>query len=183
MRVEGTRVAMERIALELGIGRWTLIGWQTRFGWQRPAPPERPGLPGMRRPDFYRARRPGRPYGADAVGTARDLVTGSALGLDRVAARAGVTRSTLYRWIARHGWTRPPAVAAASRHYLVYGQDVVAAARELYCTTTLPTAIVAARAKTTAERVRHWARSGGWTRPPRASGGRGSRRASRIARP
>ncbi len=83
-RIEGTRIGMERIGLELGVARWTLYGWQKRFGWRRPDPPDRIG------PNFYRSRRFGRAYGGDAVGTARDLVLASDLPLVRIAARAGV---------------------------------------------------------------------------------------------
>ena len=149
---------MERIADALGIARWTLHRWTKRFGWRRSAPPDRAG------PDFYRARRLGRPYGADAVGTARDLVTRSALPLHRVAARAGVSRATLHRWIARRGWTRP-AGARRRGYHPPYPPSVVAAAHELYRTTERPLALVAARVKATPERVAHWARTRGWTRP------------------
>lgn len=172
LRVEGTRDGLERIANELGIARWTLHGWAKRSGWRRPAPPERVGPGGTVGPTgtvgpmFYRSRRFGRPYGGDAVGTARDLVTGSILPLDRVAARAGVSRATLYRWIARRGWTRQRSVTARRPRYRPpYPPAIVAAARELYQTTGLSTRMIAARAKTTRERVRHWARTNGWIRP------------------
>ena len=165
VRIEGTREGLERIGLALGIDRWTLHRWQKRFGWQRPPPPDRLVLPRDRRPDFYRSRRLGRPYGGDAVSTARDLVLGSTLPLDRVAARAGVSRATLYRWIAQRGWTRPPEHARGHGHRRPYGPEVVAAARELYQITELSTRMIAARVRTTREWVRHWARQEGWTRP------------------
>ena len=158
-RVEGSRDGMERIATELGIHRYTLQRWRKRFGWVRPAAPAKRG------PDFFRKRRLGRPYAADAVGTARDLVLRSTLPAARIAARAGISRATLYRWMKRPGWTRH-AVPAGSRPYRApYGPEVVAKARDLYCMTELPTSIIAARVKTTRERVRYWARTGGWTRP------------------
>ena len=169
MRVEGTRDGLERIAAELGIARWTLHRWRKRFGWQRPAPPERAGPTGTlgaTGPSFYRSRRFGRPYGGDAVGTARDLVTGSILPLHRIAARAGISRATLCRWIVKRGWTRPSAVARRRPRYRPpYPPAVVAEAFELYRTTRLSTRMIAARAKTTRERVRYWARTYGWTRP------------------
>ena len=166
VRVEGTRIAMERIALELGVSRDTLYDWQKRHGWQRPAKPAKRG------PDFYRARRLGRPYGSDAAGRARDLLARSTLPIRRIAGEAGISRATLYRWLARPGWTRH-AAAKTRPHHPPYGPEIMAAARELYLTTMLPTAFIAARVKATTERVRHWARSGGWTRPrhlPEADG-------------
>ena len=159
-RVEGSRDGLEPIANELGITRSTLYRWMKRFGWRRPAPPERGGMAGA---GFFRSRRFGRAYGGDAVGTARDLVTGSTLPLGRIAARVGVSRLTLYRWMARLGWVRP--VAPGRRRYRPpYGPDVVAAVRALYETTALSTKRIAARTKTTPGRVGHWARTGGWTR-------------------
>ena len=69
LRVEGSREGLERIAFDLGIERTSLYRWKRLHGWQRPSRPERRG------PCFYRsARRIGRPYGADAVGTVRDLL-------------------------------------------------------------------------------------------------------------
>jgi uncharacterized protein YjcR len=159
VRVEGSRVGMERIANELGISRLTLIGWRKRFGWVRPEPPKRYGpLP------FYRSRRWGRPYGGDAVGIARDLVTGSTLPLRRIAAQAGISKATLCRWIVERGWTRHPAVRKPGRRE-PYGPAVVAAAHELYRQTELSTRIIAARVKTTPERVAFWAKRDGWMRP------------------
>ena len=149
---------MERIGLELGIARWTLVRWRKRFGWERPAPPDKVG------PANFRSRRLGRPYGGDAVGTARSLVTGSALPMGRVAARAGVSRATLYRWMKRPGWTRDGA-GPGGRYREPYGPAVVAAARELYETTGRSTALIAARVGAPRERVTHWARTKGWTRP------------------
>lgn len=160
VRVEGTRDAMARIARELGVDRATLYCWAGRFGWRRPPASAKAA------PDFYRSRRLGRPYGGDAVSAARDLVTGSVLPLRQIAARAGVSQSTVSGWSVRHGWTRPAAVATGRRlDRPPYGPAVVAAARELYETTTLSTRMIAARAKATRERVARWARTGGWTRP------------------
>ena len=159
VRVEGSRDGMERIARELGIARPTLYCWAGHFGWRRP--PAHPKAA----PDFYRSRRFGRPYGGDAVSTARDLVTGTILPLRRIAARAGVSHSTVCAWSVRHGWARPKAVAAGRRlDRAPYGPAVLASARELYQTTTLSTRMIAARAKTTRERVAYWARANGWTR-------------------
>lgn len=183
-RVEGTRDGMERIANELGIRRQTLHAWHRRFGWQRPAPAVRLGPAGAPLPRLYRSRRFGRPYGGDAVGTARDLVLGSHLSLRRIAVRVGIDLATLHRWKAKNGWTRPPALLARRpRPHPPYGADVIAEARELYCTTELSTRMIAARARTTRERVRFWARREGWTRlsdMPDPDGGvrrRGRRRA------
>jgi hypothetical protein len=152
---------MERIGLELGVARPTLCRWQKRFGWRRPAPPDRIGPSGGAGPCFFRSRRFSRPYGGDAVSTARDLVLGSNLTSGRIAARAGISRSTLWGWTKRGGWTR---AVATGRSHPPYGPDVVAAARELYEGTELSVRLVAARAKTTPERVRHWARTKGWIR-------------------
>lgn len=164
-RVEGTRDGLERIANELGLVRSTVLRWAKRSGWRRPAPPEKVGPGGTVGPMFYRSRRFGRPYGGDAVGTARDLVTGSILPLHRIAARAGVSRATLCRWIVTRGWTRPSAVARRRRYRPPYPPEVVAEALELYRTTMLPAALIAARVKATPERVWYWARTAGWTRP------------------
>lgn len=138
VRVEGTRDGLERIATELGIARWTLHGWAKRSGWRRPAPPERPGPTGTVGatgtvgpigtvgPMFDRSRRFGRPYGGDATSIARDLLIGSILPLHRIAARAGVSRATLCRWIATRGWRRPSAVARRRRDRPPYPPAVVA---------------------------------------------------------
>jgi hypothetical protein len=160
VRIEGSRDGLERIGLELGIGRWTLVRWTRQFGWRRPAGPGKTG------PDFFRARRFGRPYGGDAVGVARDLVTGSTLPLRRIAAQAGVSQSTVSEWMTARGWKRPAEVARGRRlGRRRYGPEVVAAAGELYRTTELPTILIAARVGATRERVATWARAGGWTRP------------------
>ncbi|TDR93533.1 hypothetical protein [Enterovirga rhinocerotis] len=156
---------MERIGRALGVYRGTLYRWARLGGWRRPAPPERLTPSGTRRPDFYRSRRLGRPYGGDAVGTARDLVTGSTLPLRRVAERAGIGRATLYRWIARRGWVRNPAAAKGRRRRGRYPPEVVAAARELVQTTGLSLAFIAARVGATPERVGYWMRTKGWGRP------------------
>lgn len=157
VRIEGSRDGMERIGLELGVARWTLVRWRKRYGWRRPSAPRKVG------PDFFRSKRFGRPYRADAVGTARDLVMGSTLPVPRIAARAGVCRGTVHRWMKLRGWTRPQGVPTDA-YRPPYGPEVVAAARELYQTTALPRAFIAARVKATPERVGHWARSKGWTR-------------------
>lgn len=182
---------MERIGLDLGLDRATLYRWCKRFGWRRPGPPDKVGPTGAAGPHFYRSRRFGRPYGGDAVGTARDLVRGSILPVGRIAARAGVSRATVYRWMKRPGWTRHAveAVAAAGaagatrairavrrRYRPPYGPAVVAAARESYERTELPVPLIAARIRATPERVRHWARRGGWTRPSGRPGATGRAR-------
>ena len=86
--VEGTHLGLERIALELGIGRATLSRWVKRGRWSRP-----PG-PGHIRPPRSRIRR-GRPYLADGVELARDLTTGTLLSQKRIAAQAGVSQATI----------------------------------------------------------------------------------------
>ena len=198
VRVEGSRDGMERIAREFGIGRMTLYRWAKRFGWRRPPPPDIPVRPDAARQGFYRSRRFGRPYGGDAVGIARDLVTGSILPIRRIAAQAGVSPSTVLDWTARHGWTRPPpkprsrraaaerraaAISAATggRSRRAYPPGVVAAAGEFYRTTEFPTTYIAARVGATRERVAFWARIGGWTRPRDQEDphGRGRRRRRR----
>ena len=173
VRVEGSRDALMRIARELGIAEPTLRRWMREGGWVRPAAPDRAG------PGHYRSRRIGRGYGGDAVGLARDLVTGSTLPAGEIARRVGIGRATLYRWMKRPGWERPvPAAsgrpgAGPRRHAAYrppYGPEIVAAARELYETTRLPPSLVAARVGTPLVRLRHWAHAGGWTRPPRDLG-------------
>jgi len=162
VRVEGSRDGLERIAIELGIARWTLARWKKRFGWRRPAAA---ACPGRARPEFYRSRRLGRPYGGDAAGTARDLLARSNLPAARIAAQAGISRATLYRWMKRPGWTLREPAPGARRYRPPYGPDIVGAARELFQTTELPVAFIAARVKATPERIGHWARRHGWTRP------------------
>ena len=173
--VEGSRLGLERIGLALGIGTATLSRWQKRFRWRRPAPPDRPG------PMFYRSRRRGRPYGGDAVGTARDLVTGTLLSQARIAVRAGVSQATVSNWIARRGWVRPaaepgsrrfaasrrtaPTAASGDRRGRAYGPDTVAEAMRLWQQTLLPSANIAARVKVSAVTVARWANARGWTRP------------------
>ena len=175
VRVEGSRDGMARIAREFGIGRVTLHRWAKRFGWRRPAPAAGPI-------GFFRSKRRGRPYGGDAVGLARDLVTGSILPIRRIAAQVGVSPATVLGWAARRGWTRPLpkprsrraaalrraetiALATGGRSRRAYPPEIVARAGELYRTTAIPTRLIAARVGATRERVAFWARSGGWTRP------------------
>ena len=174
--IEGSRLGLERIGLQLGIGTATLFRWKKRFRWTRPAPPDRPG------PHHYRYRRlRGRPYATDAVETARQLVITTLLPQARIAARAGVTQATVSNWIRRRGWTRPkakptshrfaasrrtaPTVASGDRRGRGYDPQVVAAARELYEQTQLSTVIIAARVKVSAVTVARWAKLKGWTRP------------------
>jgi hypothetical protein len=174
--VEGTRLGLERIGLELGIGTATLFRWTKRFRWQRPAAPDRPG------PSHYRSRtRRGRPYMADAVETARDLATGSLLSQTRIAAQAGVTQATISIWIRKRGWTRPeprpgsrrfaasvrtaPLAATGSRRGRPYAPEIAAEARLLFVQSELPTMVIAARLRVTPVTVARWARLGGWTRP------------------
>ncbi len=174
--IEGSRLGLERIGLRLGIGTATLFRWRKRFGWSRPAPPDRPG------PHFVRYRRlRGRPYAADAVGTARDLATGTLLSQARIAARAGVSQATVSNWITRRGWVRPrakpashrfaasrrtaPIATTGDRRGRAYDPQVVAAARELYQQTELSTALIAARVKVSAVTMARWAKRKGWTRP------------------
>lgn len=175
VRIEGTRIGMERIGLELGIARGTLYGWRKRFGWRRPPPAGADG------PRYYRSRRFPRPYGGDAVGTARNLVLASDWSLARIAARAGVCPSTVWTWMTRRGWTRPPAapgsrreraerrsaatVRTGDRRKRAYPECVVASARELYESTELSTRLIAARVKASRDTVIRWARLCGWTRP------------------
>jgi transposase len=181
VRVEGSRDGTERIAREFEIGRATLCRWAKRFGWKRPAATGASGV-AAKGPGLLPLARFGRPYGGDAVGLARDLVTGSILPIRRVAAQVGVSPSTVLGWAARRGWERPPAKsrsrreaaerraaamadATGGRSRRAYPPEVVARAGELYRTTELSTRMIAARVKTTRERVAFWARSGGWTRP------------------
>ena len=159
-RVEGSREGLERIAFDLGIERTSLYRWKRLHGWQRPSRPERRG------PCFYRsARRVGRPYGADAVGTVRDLLASTTLSADAIARRAGIGRATLYRWLEqRPDWFRHPARdTRGTRH--VYPPEVIEAAHRLYRTTEFSPALIAARVGTTRDRIYHWAKTRGWTRP------------------
>ena len=178
---------VKRVARELGIGRATLYRWVKRFGWwpgprTRRAPAIGGGKVGGSGPLYYRSRRFGRPYGGDAVGRVRDLVTGSDWSMRRIAATVGISYTTVRGWTTRRGWRRPSArrgsrrdaaerraatIAAASdgTSRQAYPPAVGAAARELYCGTELPTRFVAARAGATRERVATWARTRGWTRP------------------
>ncbi len=174
--VEGTRLGLERIGLELGIGTATLSRWVRRGGWHRPAPPDKAG------PSHYRSRtRRGRPYMADAVETARDLVTGTLLSQKRIAAQAGVSQATVSIWIRKRGWIRPaprrgsrrfaaaartaPLATTGNRRGRPYAPEIVAEARRLFVQTELPTIIIAARLRVTPVTVARWARLGGWTRP------------------
>lgn len=174
--VEGSRLGFERIGLALGIGAATLFRWRKRFRWQRPS---RPGSGPM----FYRSRRRGRPYSADAVGTARDLATRTLLPQARIAARAHVSQATVSNWIARRGWIRPaaepgsrrfaasrrtaPTAESGDRRGRAYGPDTVAEARRLWEQTLLPSSIIAARVKVSAVTVARWARVKGWRTRPR----------------
>jgi hypothetical protein len=176
--VEGSRLGLERIGLELGIGTATLFRWQKRFRWRRPAPPDKAG------PMHFRSRRRGRPYGGDAVGIARDLATGTLLPQRRIAAQAGVSQATISKWIAGRGWVRPPAMPGRSgrRRFAAgrrtapiantgdcrgrpYSPEIVAEAHRLYRQTELPTLIIAARVHVTRVTVARWAQARGWTRP------------------
>ncbi len=173
--IEGSRLGLERIGLTLGIGTATLFRWQRRYRWTRPAPPDKAG------PTYFRYRSRGRPYAADAVGTARDLVTGTLLSQKRIAARAGVSQASISKWIRRRGWTRPadkpgsrrvaasrrtaPTAESGSRRGRPYGPATVAEARRLYTETELSTDMVAARVRVSPVTIALWARTNGWTRP------------------
>lgn len=174
--IEGSRLGLERIGLQLGIGTATLFRWKKRFRWSRPAPPDRPG------PHFYRYRRlRGRPYATDAVETARQLAITTLLPQARIAARAGVSQATVSNWITRRGWIRPkakptshrfaasrrtaPVAATGDRRGRGYDPQIVAAARELYQQTELSTVIIGARVKVSAVTVARWAKLKGWMRP------------------
>lgn len=174
--IEGTHLGLEAIGLRLGISTPTLFRWKSQFRWARPSLPARQG------PQFYRSRRRrGRPYAADAVGTAQQLVTQTLLSQKRIAARAGVSQATVSNWIERRGWTRPepepwshrfaasrrtaPLADSGDRRGGRYAPDIVEQARQLYRQTELPTAIIAARVKVSAVTVARWAKEKGWTRP------------------
>jgi transposase-like protein len=172
--VEGTRLGLERIGLELGIGPATLSRWVRRCRWQRPA------TAAHARPARYRVPR-GRPYAGDAVEKVRDLVTGTLLSQKRIAAQAGVSQPTVSIWIRKRGSVRPspkpwsrrfaasaraaPLAATGSRRGRPYAPETVAAARGWYEQTELSTVIIATRVRVTPVTVARWAKAGGWTRP------------------
>lgn len=125
---------------------------------------------------------------------ARALVEGSALPQAVIAARLGIGRATLSRWLKAGCWRRPPEaptflrprrdggarpVRYRSMTGRPYAADAVGAAKLLLTQTLLSQAAIAARLGVGATWVFRLLRRTGWTRPAVP---RGSRRFSAFVR-
>ncbi|NNM73293.1 hypothetical protein [Enterovirga aerilata] len=174
--LEGTRLSFEAISERTGVSATSLCRWRKRNGWQRPAAPG----PDRVRPPRYRRGR-GRPYAADAIGMARDLVTGTLLSQKAIARQVGVSQAQISVWIRRRGWERP-AVPSHSRRFAAskrrgvlagagdrrgrpYAPEIRKEARALYELTRLGTALIGARLGVHPGTVARWAREDAWERP------------------
>lgn len=174
--LEGTRLSFKAIAARIGVSPTTLCRWRKRNRWQRPAAPG----PDRVRPARYRRGR-GTPYAADAVGMARDLVTGTLLSQKRIAAQVGVSQAQISVWIHAREWERPPVphyskrFAAAKRKGVLaavgdkrgrpYARHVRRDARNLYELTRLGTTMIGSRLGVHPGTVARWAKEDGWERP------------------
>jgi uncharacterized protein YjcR len=125
----------------------------------------------------------GRPYRADIVERARELMEGTPLPFKVIAAALGIGTTTLHRWWKRHDWQRParpapgsgpesgpgwraaPARSRSRRGRPIYA-DGVEAVRILVTGSLLPQKEIARRTGVSQERVSYWMRKRGWTRPP-----------------
>lgn len=195
--VEGTALPQAVIAARLGIGRATLGRWGKARRWTRP--PEaptflRPCPDGRARPVRYLSIK-GRPYAADAVGTAKYLLTETLMSQAAIAKRLGVSSAWVCRQLHRKGLTRPPVprgnrrfsafvrtapvATSGDRRGRPYAPETVAAARELYQASGFSTRLIAARVGVSTVTITRWARKEGWVRPrdlPEAYGCRPRRR-------
>lgn len=124
----------------------------------------------------------GRPYRAEIVGRARQLMEGTAMPFKVIAAALGIGRTTLHRWWKRHGWVRPrgpaprsgpesgpgwrAAPARARRRGRPIYADGVDAVYVLVTGSLLSQTEIARRTGVSQERVSAWMRKRGWTRPP-----------------
>lgn len=124
----------------------------------------------------------GHPIVAEVVAAVRGLVEGSVLPYAAIAARTGVSRTTICRWRKRGRWPRPtgaPAFAEGDGRPArrrrgrgrIYAGDAVGGVRDLATGSLLSQAAIAARVGISQERVSAWIRRHGWVRPrvPRGS--------------
>jgi DNA invertase Pin-like site-specific DNA recombinase len=189
--VDGTALSVTAIAKRLGVSRSSVTRWRVHYGWQRPpdAPTSEPPprADGRARPARYRTVK-GRPYAADAVERARDLLTGTVLSQVAIARQLGVTHAWVGNLLRRRGWERPPAPRRSRRFWanrrtgplavegdrrgLPYAPEVRREARAMWELTLLPTASIAARLNIQPRSVNRWAQQEGWERPRGRRGGR-----------
>jgi uncharacterized protein YjcR len=173
--LEGTRLSFKAIAARTGVSRTTLCRWRKRNRWVRPGASEAPA-----RPTRYRRGR-GTPYAADAVGLARDLLTGTLLSQKAIARQVGISQGQLSVWIRTRGWERPPVPARSKRFAASKRTGVLAAegdrrgrpyalqvrreARAMWELTRIGTALIGARLGVHPGTVARWARQDAWERP------------------
>ncbi|WP_375458479.1 helix-turn-helix domain-containing protein [uncultured Enterovirga sp.] len=93
--VEGTALKQREIAARVGIAQASVWRLARRDGWIRPARAGR------------RSAGCGRPFGPAIVAEAQRLVETTELSFAAIAARTGVSRTTLCRWRKRRKWARP----------------------------------------------------------------------------
>lgn len=176
--VEETRLPYRAIAAKTGISSTTLCRWRKRGRWQRPPGPDRGGER-VRPPRNRRGR--GRPYAADAVGAARNLLTTTLLSQKAIARQVGICQAQISVWMRERGWERP-AVRPSSRRFAAarrvgplaetgdrrgrpYALQVRREARVLWELTRLPTALIGARLGVHPGTVARWSRAEAWERP------------------
>lgn len=174
--LEGSRLTFGQVSRLTGVSRTTLCRWCKRGRWNRPEPPG-----GMRPPRYFRYRRRGLPYAADAVGRVRDLVTGTLLSQKKIATTVGVSQERVSAWTRRRGWLRPsplrgskrcaasartgPLATAGDRRGRPYAAATRREARSLWELTLLSIALIGARLGAHPVTVARWAKEGGWERP------------------
>ncbi len=174
--LEGSRLTFGEVSQLTGVSRTTLCRWCKRGRWNRPEPPG-----GLRPPRYFRYRRRGLPYAADAVGRVRDLVTGTLLSQKKIATTVGVSQERVSAWTRRRGWLRPsplrsskrcaasartgPLATAGDRRGRPYAAATRREARALWELTLLSTALIGARLGPHPVTVARWAKEGGWERP------------------
>lgn len=117
----------------------------------------------------------GRPFAAEIVEALRQLVEGTLLPMRVIAAQVGLSRQTVNKFAAKHGWQRPRPARVALKGQRGGGArivpEVVAAARELVEGTTLTSAAIAKRLGVSPTSMSRWRKRGRWRRPAEAERG------------
>ncbi len=116
----------------------------------------------------------GHPIVPEVVAEARALLEGTRLSFDAIAARTGVSATTLCRWRKRNRWQRPadpgPHPVRPPRYRRgrgrPYAADGTGMARDLVTSTLLSQKAIARQVGVSQAQISVWIRKYGWERPP-----------------